>query len=156
MPQKGDDEDGYCAGLVVSDVVWLDHIRLIFKSDNESAILALRRRVARLLKLAEHMENVQEESPPVYDSQSNGGIEIGVRIIRGMFRTLKLCLEARLNKYLPVNHPITAWLLEHTSMLINARARGSDGRTPWQRIKGRRFRQLLLCFGERIFYKLPS
>ena len=117
VPQKGDDEDGYCAGLVVSDVVWLGHTRLILKSDNESAILALRRRVARLLKLAEHMENVQEESPPAYDSQSNGGIEIGVRIIRGMFRTLKLCLEARLNKYLPVNHPITAWLLEHTSML---------------------------------------
>ena len=41
-------------------------------------------------------------------------------------------------------------------MLINARARGSDGRTPWQRIKGRTFRQLLLCFGERILYKLPS
>ena len=156
VPQKGDDEEGYCAGLVVNDVLWLGHTCVILKSDNEAAVLALRRRAARSLKLAEHMKNVQEESPAAYDSQSNGGTEVGVRIIRGMFRTLKLCLEARLNKYLPVNHPITAWLLEHTCMLLNARARGSDGQTPWQRIKGRAFRQLLLCFGERILYKLPS
>ena len=127
VPQKGDDEDGYCGGLVVSDVVWFRQIRLIFKSSNESAILALRKRVARIIKFAKHMENVHEKFPPAYDSESNGGVGIGVRIIRSMFRTLQLCLEARLNKYLPVNHPITAWLPEHTSMLINARARGSDG-----------------------------
>ena len=112
VPQKGDDEEGYCAGLVANDVLWLGHTCVILKSDNEAAVLALRRRAARSLKLAEHMKNVQEESPAAYDSQSNGGTEVGVRIIRGMFRTLKLCLEARLNKYLPVNHPITAWLLE--------------------------------------------
>ena len=156
VPQKGDDEEGYCASLVANDVLWLGHTCVILKSDNENAVLALRRRAARTLKLVEHMQNVQEESPAAYDSQSNGGIEVGVRIIRGMFRTLKLCLEARLNKYVPVNHPITAWLLEHTCMLLNARARGSDGQTPWQRIKGRAFRQLLLCFGERVLYKLPS
>ena len=100
--------------------------------------------------------NVQEETPNVYDSQSNGGVEVGIRLVRGMFRTLKLCLEARLQKYMPINHATTAWLLEHVSMIINSRCRGSDGMTPWQRLKGRNFRQLILGFGESILYKLPS
>ena len=156
VPQKGDDEEGYCASLVANDVLWLGHTCVVLKSDNEPAVLALRRRAVRTLKLVEHMKNVQEESPPAHDSQSNGGIEVGIRIVRGMFRILKLCLEARLGKYVPVSHPITAWLLEHTCLLLNARTRGSDEQTPWQRIKGRAFRQLLLCFGERILYKLPS
>ena len=73
-----------------------------------------------------------------------------------MFRTLKLCLEARLQKYMPINHATTTWLLEHVSMIINSRCRGSDGMTPWQRLKGRNFRQLILGFGESVLYKLPS
>ena len=58
--------------------------------------------------MIERMEKVQEESSAAYDSQSNGGVEVGVKLVRGMFRTLKLCLEARLGKYLPVKHAITA------------------------------------------------
>ena len=90
-----------------------------------------------------------------YDSHSNGAIEVGVRLVRGMFRTLNLCFEARIGKYIPAAHAITAWLLEHTCILLNARCRGSDGLTPWQRIKGRSSRQLLLSFGKCILYKLP-
>ena len=37
--QKGDDEDHYCARLVSSDIEWLGHISVIFKSDNERAIV---------------------------------------------------------------------------------------------------------------------
>ena len=91
-----------------------------------------------------------------YDIQSIGGIEVGIRIFRGFCRTLKLCLEARIGKYLPAAHPISAWLLQHTCVLLNARSVGSDGQTAWQRVKGRMFRQLLLCFGECVLYKLPS
>ena len=79
-----------------------------------------------------------------------------MKIVRGVFRTLKLCLEARLGKYLPVAHAITAWLLQHACTVINARCRGPDGRTAWQRVKGRSFRQLPLGFGECVLYKLPS
>ena len=92
MPHNGDDEDGCYARFVVAGVEWLGHTRMIFKSENESAVLALRRRVARLLKMGEHMENVQEENSAAYDSQSNGGVEIGVCIARCIFRTLKLRL----------------------------------------------------------------
>ena len=38
VPQKGNDEEQYCANLVVEDLKWLGHTRLILKSDNEKSI----------------------------------------------------------------------------------------------------------------------
>ena len=68
------------------------HTRVVLKCDNEPAIKALRARTARILKVQEHVTNVQEENPVAYDSQANGGVEVGVKIVRRVFRTLKLCL----------------------------------------------------------------
>ena len=104
--------------------------------------------------MVELMEDVLEEGSASYNIQCNGGVEVSVKLVRSMSRNLKLCLAAHLGKYLPVKHPITAWLLEHACKVINARAHGSDGHTPWQRFKGRSFRQLLLGFGECVLYKL--
>ena len=47
-------------------------------------------------------------------------------------------------------------MVNHTCILLNAKSRGSDGLTSWERIKGRKFNQLLLGFGETVLYKLPS
>jgi hypothetical protein len=45
VPCKGADEDEYVAQLVADDVAWLGYTRLIIKSDNEPALLALVRQV---------------------------------------------------------------------------------------------------------------
>ena len=106
VPQKGDDEDHYCAKLAAADIEWLGHTKIIIKTDNERAIVALKHRVAKHLKEWKSMENVQIESPAAYESQSNGGIEVGIKIVRGLFRTLKLCLEQRLGKYISTDHAL--------------------------------------------------
>ena len=76
-------------------------------------------------------------------------------LVRGLFRTLKLCLEARIGKIIPVGHALIPWLLEHTTMLLNVKCRGQDGLTPWQRVRGRPFNQPMLGFGEMVLHKLP-
>ena len=63
IPQKGDDEDHYCAKLAVADIEWLGHTKVIIKTDNERAIVALKHRVAKHLKEWNSMDNVQTESP---------------------------------------------------------------------------------------------
>jgi hypothetical protein len=77
-------------------------------------------------------------------------------LIRGLFRTLKLCLESHLGKYIPVNHTILPWLLEHTAFLLKVRSRGSDGLTPWARVRGRPFGMQVIGFGEEVFFKRPT
>ena len=113
--QNGDDQDHYCAGLAADDACWLGHTKGVLKCDTESTIKALRTRATRILEMQERART------------TNGGVEVGVKIVRGGYRTLVLCLEARLGKYLPVTHAINAWLLQHTCALINVRWRGSDG-----------------------------
>ncbi len=157
IPCKGADEELFTAKLVAADIEWLGHTKLALKADNEAAVKALAKQVVQIIKEKRTaVENIQQEAPPAYDSQSNGGTEIGVRLVRGLFRTLKLCLEARIGKYIPVTHAIVPWLLQHTCTLLNAQTRGPDGLTPWARIKGRAFNQRLMGFGEVVLYKLAT
>ncbi len=157
VPCKGRDEDDYVATTVCEDIAWLGHTRMILKGDNEPALKSLEKRIIELSNLENrHVEQLGQEDPAKYDSQANGGTELGVMMIRGLFRTLKCCLEARINRTIPANHALVAWLIEHTCLLLNALVRGSDGMTPWARARGRPFGQQLLGFGEVVLYKLPS
>ena len=69
---------------------------------------------------------------------------------------MKLCTEARIDKFISVDHPVVAWLLERTCMILSMRVRGSDGLTAWARVRGRAFNQRMLSFLESVFYKLPT
>ncbi len=156
VPYKGAGEDRFVAELVTRDVEWLGHTRLIIKADNEPALRTLVMQSLEEIRLkCVDIDNISTENPPKYDSQSNGGTEVGVQLVRGIFRTLKLCLESRIDKFIPINHAVIPWLLEHTCLILNVRPMGSDGQTSWSRVRGRAFNQRLLGFGEVVFYKLP-
>ena len=157
VPHKGVDEQNTVADMILSDVEWLGHSRIILKSDGEPAIKALVKRVIELAKVeVKSLDQISSETSAAHDSQSNGSTEIGVQLVRGLFRTLRLCLEERINKLIPATHALTAWLVEHAALLYTASVRGEDGHTAWGRARGRAFRQQLLGFGETVLYKHPS
>ena len=102
----------------------MGHTRIIVKADNEPSIQALAHRAIVLAKIElKDMEQVSKEDPVAYDSMTNGGTEVGVRLLRGLFRSVKLCLEARINMEIPVGHPMIAWMMEHASLILNALVR---------------------------------
>ena len=156
VPCNGVGEDNFVAKLVVGAVSWLGHTRLILKSDGEPAV---RRFVKKSLEEIKHtvkdVEQASSERSAAHDSQSNGGTEVGVRTVRGLLRSLRLCLGKRLGARLPTQHPLMAWLVEHTALLLNACSRGSDGITPWERARGRPFGLRLHGFGESVMWKRP-
>ena len=47
-------------------------------------------------------------------------------------------------------------MLEHSAFILNVRTRGSDGKTPWERVRGRPFSQRILGFGEIVMYRIPT
>ena len=51
VPVKGADEEDYAAGLVAAAVLWLGHIEVILKGDNERALQAMIERAMRLLRI---------------------------------------------------------------------------------------------------------
>ena len=107
VPCKGVEQDYYVVGLIVKDFCWLGFTTVILKADNENATRALLARVVdRATATILLLEQISLENAAKYDSQSNGITEVGVAFIRGIFRTLKLCLEARIERYIPVDHAL--------------------------------------------------
>ena len=72
-------------------------------------------RALEVLRIGTSVEQISAEQSPTYDSQPNGGTEVGVMLVRGPFRASRLGLEAAIGKRIPVDHAIMPWLLEHTA-----------------------------------------
>ena len=64
-------------------------------------------------------------------------------------------MQRRPGAEIPADHPINAWLVSHTCLLITAMVRGEDGLTAWARARGRPSRQRLMGVAESCLYKLP-
>lgn len=151
------DEDGVVVDMMVRDIEWLGHTRLILKAGNEPAVQAPAKAALQIVKIdRQHVEQVSAEAPPTYESQANGGIEVGIRIVRGIPRTVKMCLERRIDRHIPLSHPVVEWLLEHACLLTNALVRGNDGLTARARTRGRPFSQQVVGFGEVVLYLYPT
>ena len=83
VPRKGLDEDGIVVTMILRDLEWPGHTRVIVKADGEPAIQALARRAIELAKCElKDLAQVSKEDPAAYDSMSNGGTEVCVGILK--------------------------------------------------------------------------
>ena len=135
---------------LVADLDWLGLRRLVFKSDQEPAILALKQAVRESMPTVEF---VTEESP-VEEHQSNGTIEVTVREIQKQVRVMKSALEELMKCEVPSRHPILAFLVEHAERLTSRYQVGRDGRTAYELHAGKPYRRQLVEFGERVYFML--
>ena len=141
---------------------------VVFKSDQENAIKSLLDNIAARRSAASKMEAAEEvvvagartihESSPAGSSQSNGFIERAIQDEEGQIRTIKLDLESHLGTNIPSTHDIVPWLIEYAAVLLNRGQVGADGKTAYERLKGKKAELPGLQFGERVFWKskVPS
>ena len=129
MSVKGADEEDYSAKLVSSAVLWLGHLGLILRGDNGPALQSVIDRSMQLLRLRvtdwgseSALGRSTNESSAPYDSQSNGGTDVGVMLVRSIFRTLELCLGCQIGKLIHVQHAVVPWFL----LRLTASLRGSE------------------------------
>ena len=130
----------------------LGHNRVTLRCDTEPAIEEWAREIAQA---GQEGRQTLPERPPVGQSQSNGIIERTVGLVAGQARTLKAALEHRIGVKVPPDARILCWLVEFASYLMNRCDVGSDGKTPLQRLHGRRDNTPFLKFGEKILH-LPA
>ena len=148
VPVKGAELE-WTAQRIAKDITrWGYRGRVILKSDQEPAIVAFLEQVAQERGSAP----TTLEHSPVTDSQSNGGAERGVRSMEEMVRTYKFDLESRLRTKISINHPILEWVVEHVADMLCKAMVGVDGKTPYQRLKGRKFSGEILPFASPVLF----
>ena len=91
----------------MDDVKWLGYAKVTRKNDNEPAIVKLLSEALSELRI-QGLEQTLEEHPPEYDPKANGSAEVGVKLLKGHFRTLRSAMEEKLGCRIPVRHPLIA------------------------------------------------
>eukprot|EP00973_Karenia_brevis_P058798 8188391-Karenia_brevis.AAC.1 len=151
VPSKGV-EHPWVVKRVVMWIESLGHKKIILKSDQEPSIQA----VQAAVKEGRSSETILENSP-VGESRSNGLTEKAVQEVQGMVRTIKDHMDQKLTRWkkegdddAEVSGAELAWMITHAANLITRYKVGQDGRTSYQRLKGKRCSHLALPFGEKM------
>jgi hypothetical protein len=150
VPSKG--STGSFAASRVLDLIKEcgdDNRDIIVKTDQENAIRFLVDDVCAARTGARTIA----EMVPKGSKGSNGIVERAVQSVEMCLRTLKSSLDERMRCRISVLHPINTWLCEYVSYMMNRMEVGSDGKAPYERIKGKRCEVPGLEFGERVLYK---
>eukprot|EP00438_Fugacium_kawagutii_P000480 Skav216940 [mRNA] locus=scaffold3396:50058:57739:+ [translate_table: standard] len=146
VPAKG--ADPFATNFLLGILDETGYKRVILRSDNEPAVKALKSAV----KAAASCEVVLEESK-TGDSQSNGLAESAVKETKRQCRATKSSLEEKMGKEVKDTHPLWSWVARHGDFLMSRYRVGSDGRTPYERLKGRRWKRPMVCFGEKVWFR---
>ena len=123
------------------------------KTDNEEAIKHLAEEVGRVRAAAGGQGRYNLETSPAYSSSSNGIVERGIRSVQAQVRVIRSALEEKLNVKVDSQHSVWPWIVEYAAFLLNRAEVGRDGRTAYERCKGKRGRVPGLVFGEGVLWR---
>ena len=144
--EKGN-ADTYVVRRVLAFVeeIGLTGSKIIIKCDQESPIKALAVGIVK----ARDSPTVIEHSP-VRSSGSNGIVERAIKEVEYQIRTMKSALDKRLGTNLGITANVLPWLIEYASVLLNRYLVGKDGKTAYERLKGKTSKMLGFEFGETV------
>ena len=123
--------------------------KIILKCDRERALLAFRNALGRY-----HGGVIIPEEPAKNESQSNGAAETAGKLVREFVRVLKQQMEAKAEVKLQGDDPVIPWMIRWAAMLVSRYLVGKDGRTGYERRKGRRCKLAVVPFGEVVWYRI--
>ena len=134
------------------ETIGLPNERIILKADQETSMTDIQQAVAKLRK--GHGSAIEQSR--VGDSNSNSRIERVIQDFKGLTRALRSALEAKIGGKIQLSDPIVPFIVRHAAHIINVSRVREDGRTAWQKMKGRRSNTKMLPFGEVILFKIPQ
>ena len=96
------------------------------------------------------------ENNPVADSKKNGFIEAGIKSLEGAVRSIKCGLEEKIREKVPAESAAFCWLVEHAADMLSKHQTGFDGKTPYERLKGKPWRGDMMEFGSGVLHRVPG
>ena len=134
-PHKGVDE--VVISRMASFIKDSGYSSIDYRSDQEPSIRAM---FEEAFKVAgrEGLHQMVPEASAVGESQSNGKAESSVQKVEDLLRTYKSALETNINERIPADHPVFAWMVDHTASIYNRLVCTDDGTTPYQCFRNQR------------------
>ena len=134
----------YVVKRILASIKELGHegSKIILKSDQESPIKAV---IDRVMTVPEHS--------PVRSSGSNGIIERGIKEVEARVSCMKSALDERIGSDLSAKSNVLPWMVEYASVLINRYLVGRDGKTAYERSKGKSSKMLGFEFAEMVHFR---
>ena len=121
---------------------------MIIKSDGEPAILAVRNALMRY-----HGGVMIPECPAKGEKAENGLIEEAGKTVREFVCTFISAIEYGIDDKLPLDANIIPWIVRWAAICYSRYAVGKDGRTAYERLRGRSCRAVVIPIGEKVWYK---
>ena len=149
VPQKGVDPEEYSVRQVLKVLDYVGYSEVALKCDQEPALAKVIDSV-KIHRGAGTQTNV--ENSAVGDSQGNGLVERANRSVEGQVRTMLSALEEKLGQKIKGDDSVFPWLILHAGTLLNRFSVGSDGKTPHERLRGRKSKRQVLEFGESVHF----
>ena len=128
---------------------------LTAKSDQEPAVMTVVRDVGRL-RAANGGGRFVIENSPVASHASNGVVERAIQSVVAQVRVMLDALEAKWKVEIPYNHLVICFMIEYAAFLLNRFEVGHDGRTAFERCKGKKAKTMGIEFGEAVLWKKVS
>ena len=125
---------------------------LIVKTYQEPAVMAIMEEAGRLRSADGGGKYIIEQSP-VNSRGSNGMVERAIRSVEHQVKVMKDALEYRWSSKLGAKHSIVPWMIEYAAVLLNRFEVSKDGKTAFERNKGRKAKTLGIEFGEAVLWK---
>ena len=134
---------------------------IVYKSDQERAIVSMLNEVIRISKLNGDpqfgsLNSAVPERSAVGESQSNSRAERSVQQVEDVVRTYKSALEARMSHKLASDHPLMHWVVEHAARTYNKYAVSPEGATPYAYLHGKDAKEKLVEVGEKVLRFVPK
>ena len=123
--------------------------QIVVKTDQEPSIEAV---VGDLVKEREERRTIVEESPK-QSSGSNGIVERCMQGIEVHLRVMLLEFESRVGEEVDAKEPIVTCMPEYVAYLLNRLEVGKDGKTAYERIKGKVGSVVGVEFVEKVLWK---
>ena len=143
--------DPYGLAIVTEALKFCGRQKVVIMSDGERSIRALAEAAAKSWGKEAALQTSAKGS-----HQSNGAVERAILENAKQVRTVINAFEMRFGIKVQVEDQYFPWLVRHSSWLISRFLVKSDGKTPYERLRGREYRGEVVEPCEVVHYKLEA
>ena len=103
------------------------------------------------------MAGVSRAQLVAHEHESNGSVENGVNMFKGLFRVHLVSLEKKkISSHIPIDHPNLSWFVKFVGDILTKYLQGAGGKTTHEPLFGEKIRAKHLEFGEVILWRKPQ